>query len=216
MSILRVVGDDAFEGDQAHAAPEGEAAGADFGFVVAQQPEFVGGFEGEGVLAHAAGLDAVAAGQQFDAGLVELVAGLDLRADVHAPAVELGQVGGVAFERFGHQEARRGCVGVVAEEFHHDVEQDGLAVLSCPPQEGQDLGADVAGDRVAEQQVQVVDHFLAFGVVAEGVGQEAQPARDRGLLGSDGGGAGVEVLVRVGVPEESGAQVDDAAGVHRA
>lgn len=48
-----VVCDGAFEGDQAHAAPEGEAAGADFGAVVAQEPELVGGVEGEEVLAHA-------------------------------------------------------------------------------------------------------------------------------------------------------------------
>ena len=70
---LAVVGDDPFEGDQADPAPEGVAAGADFGAVVAEQPEFVGGVEAEEVLAHAAGLDAVAAGQELDAGFVELV-----------------------------------------------------------------------------------------------------------------------------------------------
>lgn len=70
---LAVVGDDAGEGDQAHAAPEGESAGADLGSVVAQEPELVGGLEAEEVLAHAAGLDAVSAGEELDAGLVELV-----------------------------------------------------------------------------------------------------------------------------------------------
>lgn len=39
------------------------AAGADLGAVVAQQPELVGGVEAEEVLAHAAGFDAVAAGE---------------------------------------------------------------------------------------------------------------------------------------------------------
>jgi hypothetical protein len=39
--------------------------------------------------------DAVAAGEQLDAGLVELVAGADFGTDVDAPAMEFGEVGGV-------------------------------------------------------------------------------------------------------------------------
>ncbi len=209
---LAFLGDDPFEGDQAHAAPEGEAAGADLGAVVAEQPELVGGLEGEEVLAHPAGLDLVAAGEQLDPGLVEAVAGLELGADDDAPAVEFGEVGGVAVEGLGHEEAGRGRVGVVAEELDHDVEEDGLAVLALAVEEGHDLGADVAADRVAEQQVQEVAGLAAFLVVAEGVGEEAVPARGAHPGGGEGGGAGVVVDLRVGRDDRTGAQVDDAAG----
>ncbi|MGX1309901.1 hypothetical protein RKD24_000020 [Streptomyces calvus] len=125
---LAVVGDDPLEGEQAHAAPQGEASGADLGSGVAQQPEFVGGFEAEGVLSHGAGFDAVAAGEEFDRASSNLSPGLILGADVDAAAVEFGEVGGVAFERLGHEEAGWGGVGVVAEEFHGDVKKDAFTV----------------------------------------------------------------------------------------
>jgi hypothetical protein len=103
---------------------------------------------------------------------------------------------GWGFERLGHKEAGRSGVRVVAQQLHHDVQEDGFAVTARAVEEGQDLGADVAGDRVSEEQVEVVDHLLAFGVVAERVGEEAQPARDGCLLEADGGG----VLNGVGKP----------------
>lgn len=48
---------------------------------------------------------------------------------------------------------------------------NGLAVLALSVEKGQDLRPDVAGDRIPEQQVQEVDHLLAFGVISEGVVQ---------------------------------------------
>ncbi|UUN26074.1 hypothetical protein KK483_06270 [Streptomyces sp. FIT100] len=85
---LTVVGNDAFEGNQAHAVPEGEAAGSYFGAVVAEQPELVGGVDAEEALANAAGLESAAAGEEFDAGTVEPVAWFALGADDDAAAVE--------------------------------------------------------------------------------------------------------------------------------
>jgi hypothetical protein len=70
-----------------------------------------------------------------------------------------------------------GGVRVVPEQFHQYVQQDALAVVSGAEEEGQDLAADVPGDRVAEQKLQVGDHLLSFGVVAEGAGQEPFRAR---------------------------------------
>ncbi|KOG32814.1 hypothetical protein ADK37_25635 [Streptomyces resistomycificus] len=108
--------------------------------------------------------------------------------------MEFGEPGGVLGERAAvHQEAWRGGVGVVPQDLDHDVQKDALAVLAVAVEEGQDLGADVASDGVAEQQMQEADHFAAFGVVAEGVVQEAVPARGLGLLEGDAGCAGVEV-----------------------
>lgn len=131
--------------------------------------------------------------------------------------MEFGEFGGVFGERAAvHEESGRGGVRVVAQDLDHDVQQDALAVLAVAVEEGQDLGADIAGDGVAEQQVQEVDHFLAFGVVAEGVVQEAVPAWFPGLLGGDAGGAGVEVAGGSGLRSWPVFRSTTPAGVHRA
>ena len=104
--------------------------------------------------------------------------------------MEFGEFGGVLGEgALVHQEARRGGVGVVAQDLDHHVEEDGLAVGSLAPEEGEDLGPYVTGDGVTEQQVEEVDEFLAPVVGSEGVGEEAVPSGGGHAAGGDVGGA---------------------------
>ncbi len=70
--------------------------------MVSNEPEFVGGCEGEEVLPHAAGLDPVTASEKLEAGFVELVSGLDLGADDDPPTVKLSELRGMTVEGTGH------------------------------------------------------------------------------------------------------------------
>ncbi len=118
----------------------------------------------------------------------------------------------MALVRAGHQEPGGRRVRVVAEQLHQDVQQYGLAVLAGAEQERHDLRTHVAGDGVAEEQLQEVDHLRTFGPLAEGVGQEAVPARGGHRPGRRRGGARVEVFRGLGGAYVPGAQVHDARG----
>lgn len=212
---LPVVCDDPVERDQPHRAPE-RAAGADFRALVAEQPQCVSGGETEEVLSHPAGLDPVSAGQYLDAGLVEAVTGLGFGADDNAPAMQLGEIGGVHDARPGHQETGRGGIRVIPEKSDDDVQENTFAAFSLPIEEWHDLRADITGDRVAQQLVQKVDHLTAFGVVAERVGEELLPARCSHRPGLDARGMRVAMPLRIRRGDQTGVEVDHPSGVHSA
>src|SRR5690606_18395955 len=199
--------------DQAQAPPEGGAAGADGGPVVAEEPQGVGGGEGEEVLAHEAAGDDVAAGEHLDAGLGEALSVVEFGGDDEAGAGQSCDLGGGAGGGGREEHLAGGADGVAglaaAGEPHDGVGERGLAVGAFAEREAEDLFADLHDEGQAEEALHVGDQG---GVVAEGVAEEGVEA-GRGLLGVGGneGGAGVQLL-GVGGAYLAGAQVDDSGG----
>ena len=140
--------------------------------MVAQEPELVGGGEGEEVTVHVAGCQTVAAGELLDLDLVEPGVLTDLAGDDEPGALEASDLGGVLDAGLHEEVAGRG-LAVVGEEPLEDFCEDGLAVGSGAVEEGEDLGGDAAGGCVACEELEVVGHA---GVPSEGLLEELVPA----------------------------------------
>jgi hypothetical protein len=145
--------------DELDAAPERHAAGAGLGAVVAEQPDGVGGGEGEGLAVEEAGVDGVAAGELLDLGLGEPLAVVELGADDHAGAGELGELGGVLGVLADHEHlGGRGdrVAGLAdAEGVHEGLGERGLAVGAEAVEEGEQLLADLADEGEADEALDV-------------------------------------------------------------
>src|SRR5690606_24266513 len=106
-----------------------------------------------------------------------------LAADGEADAGELSDGGGVVVAGAGDEhvggDGRGVPVGCEADDVLGDVEDDGLAVLSWPEREGQELLEDGADEGDAEKALDVAGEV---GVAGEGVGEELVPPGG-GLLG---------------------------------
>src|SRR5262249_21283629 len=153
------------------------------GVVVAPYPRQVVGLEENlvaraefpRVLPHAAGPDAVAAGQRLDPGLVQGPPFVGFGADNQALAVQVRQLGEVPLAARREQQVGDGLDRVVAAYRLQDGADEGaLAVGPRSIQDREPLLADVAGEAVAQQTLQEGDQA---GVAAEDVAEAAFPGR---------------------------------------
>ena len=106
--------------------------------------------EVEEVLPHEPGGDLVAAGECFDLGFVPAPAFLSFLCNDQAGAVELGEIGRVAFGIAGEERRHIGDGGVVAEDGGDGIDERAFAVGAGAVGEDEDVFGGEAGAAVAD------------------------------------------------------------------
>jgi hypothetical protein len=206
VEVALVAGDGDGPFDEPEPAPDGLVSAADAGPVVSVEEDRPGRLHVERLSKELADRDGVAAGEGLDLDFIEERALLDLGRDDEPPADERGARRLVPPVAGDDKQVSAGLRCVGAEHGGDRLDEGGLAVGAGPHVDEQDVLADDAGERVADDTGQVGAHLGIRLDLLEELG-EARRGRvrvvdDRGLERAEVDG--------VVVADRPGAEVDGA------